>query len=61
MLPQGRARPCRGFRGKVFQPENCAQRTQVLDTVIDIVEELGVTPGQVAIVWAEAAALRVVA
>lgn len=50
MLQQGRARPCRGFGGKVFQPENCAQRTQVLDTVIDIVEELGVTPGQVAIV-----------
>ncbi len=41
-----------GFGGKVFQPENSAQRTQVLDTVIAVAEELDVTPGQVAIAWA---------
>lgn len=41
-----------GFGGKVFQPENSEQRTQILDTVIAIAEELGVTPGQVAIAWA---------
>jgi aryl-alcohol dehydrogenase-like predicted oxidoreductase len=41
-----------GFGGKVFQPENSAQRTQVLDTVIAIAEELGVTPSPIAIVWA---------
>jgi aryl-alcohol dehydrogenase-like predicted oxidoreductase len=41
-----------GFGGKVFQPENSPQRTQVLDTVIAIADELGVTPGQVAIAWA---------
>ncbi len=42
-----------GFGGKVFQPENSAQRTQVLDTLIAIAGELGVTPGQVAIAWAD--------
>lgn len=41
-----------GFGGKVFQPENSAQRTNVLDTVIAIAGELGATPGQVAIAWA---------
>lgn len=41
-----------GFGGKVFQPENSAQRTQVLDTVVAIADELGVTTGQVAIAWA---------
>ncbi len=41
-----------GFGGKVFQAENSAQRTQILDTVIAVAEELGATPGQVAIAWA---------
>ncbi|WP_175781745.1 aldo/keto reductase [Burkholderia anthina] len=41
-----------GFGGRVFQPENSVQRTQVLDSVIAIAGELGVTPGQVAIAWA---------
>jgi aryl-alcohol dehydrogenase-like predicted oxidoreductase len=41
-----------GFGGRVFQPENSAQRTQVLDSVIAIAGELGVSPGQVAIAWA---------
>lgn len=41
-----------GFAGKVFQPENSPQRTAVLDTVIAIANDLGVTPSQVAIAWA---------
>ena len=40
-----------GLGGKVFQPENSEQRTQILDTVIAIANELGVSPGQVAIAW----------
>lgn len=40
-----------GFGGKVFQAENSEQRTQVLDTVIAIANELGVSPGQIAIAW----------
>ncbi len=41
-----------GFGGRVFQPENSAQRTQILDTVLEIAGELGVSPGQVSIAWA---------
>lgn len=33
-------------------PENSEQRIKVLDTVIAVADELGVNPGQVAIVWA---------
>jgi aryl-alcohol dehydrogenase-like predicted oxidoreductase len=41
-----------GLSGKVFQPENSAQRTQILDTVLAIAGELGVNADQVAIGWA---------
>lgn len=41
-----------GFGGRVFQPENSAQRTQILDTLLGIAQELGVSAGQVAIAWA---------
>ncbi len=41
-----------GFGGRVFQAENSAQRTQVLDTVLAIAGELGASAGQVAIAWA---------
>lgn len=41
-----------GLGGKVFQPENSAQRTQILDTVLAIAGELGVSADQVAIAWA---------
>lgn len=41
-----------GFGGKVFQAENSAQRSEILDTVLAIAAELGVTAGQVAIAWA---------
>lgn len=46
---QGRAE---GFGGRVFQAENSAQRTQILDTVLSIAGELGVSASQVAIAWA---------
>lgn len=42
------------FGGKVFQAENSAQRTAILDTVIVVAEELGVTPSEVAIAWVTA-------
>jgi aryl-alcohol dehydrogenase-like predicted oxidoreductase len=48
---QGEKGRAEGFGGRVFQPENSAQRTQILDTVIAIAEELGVSAGQVAIAW----------
>lgn len=41
-----------GFGGRVFQPEDSAQRTDVLDTVLTVAGELGVSAGQVAIAWA---------
>jgi aryl-alcohol dehydrogenase-like predicted oxidoreductase len=40
-----------GFRGRVFQPEDSAQRTAILDTVLAVAEEAGASPGQVAIAW----------
>ena len=49
---QGEKGRADGFGGKVFQPENSAQRTQILDTVIAIAKDLGASPGQVAIAWA---------
>ena len=41
-----------GLGGRVFQPENSAQRTQILDTVLAIADVLGASPDQVAIAWA---------
>ncbi len=49
---QGEKGRAEGFGGRVFQAENSPQRTQVLDAVIEVAEQLGVTPGQVAIAWA---------
>ncbi|MCH8684416.1 aldo/keto reductase [Sphingosinicellaceae bacterium A1X5R2] len=40
--------------GAGFQPENTAQRTAVIDTVIAVAEEAGVTPGEIAIAWVAA-------
>jgi aryl-alcohol dehydrogenase-like predicted oxidoreductase len=39
------------FGGRVFQAENSAQRTEILDTVLAIASEVGVSAGQVAIAW----------
>lgn len=41
-----------GFKGKIFQSENIAQRTAILDTVLSIANNLNVTADQVAIAWA---------
>lgn len=49
---QGEKGRAEGFGGKVFQPENSAQRTQILDAVLAVAGELGVSAGQVAIAWA---------
>lgn len=49
---QGEKGRAEGFGGKVFQAENSAQRTLILDTVLEIAGELGVSAGQVAIAWA---------
>src|SRR5205823_14303968 len=43
-----------GFGGKVFQAENSAQRTAILDTLIAVAQEAGVTPGAAAIAWVAA-------
>ncbi|MBB4010092.1 aldo/keto reductase [Allorhizobium taibaishanense] len=37
--------------GRVFQAENSEQRTRILDTVLDIAEELETSPDRVAIAW----------
>nr|WP_260509414.1 aldo/keto reductase [Yersinia enterocolitica] len=49
---QGEKGRAEGFGGKVFQPEDSIKRTQILDTVLDIAGEIGVSAGQVAIAWA---------
>ncbi|KPZ17311.1 aldo/keto reductase [Pseudomonas syringae group genomosp. 3] len=49
---QGEKGRAEGFGGKVFQPENSAQRTLILDTVLEIAAERGVSASQVAIAWA---------
>ena len=49
---QGEKGRAEGFGGRVFQAENSAQRTQILDAVLAVAAELGVSAGQVAIAWA---------
>ncbi|MDN8617444.1 aldo/keto reductase [Variovorax ginsengisoli] len=49
---QGETGRAEGLGGKVFRPENSAQRTQVLDTLLAIAGEVGASAGQVAIAWA---------
>lgn len=39
------------WAGAGFQPENSAQRSAILDTLITVAGEIGVTPGEVAIAW----------
>jgi aryl-alcohol dehydrogenase-like predicted oxidoreductase len=43
-----------GFGGRVFQDENSAQRTAILDTLIEVANDAHVTPGEVAIAWVAA-------
>lgn len=49
---QGDKGRAEGLGGNVFQAENSAQRTAILDTVLAIASELGVSADQVAIAWA---------
>lgn len=49
---QGEKGRAEGLGGKVFQSENTQQRTEILDTVLAIANELGVSADQVAIAWA---------
>ena len=49
---QGEKGRAEGLGGKVFQSENTQQRTEILDTVLAIAKELGVSTDQVAIAWA---------
>jgi aryl-alcohol dehydrogenase-like predicted oxidoreductase len=43
-----------GFGGRVFQEENSAQRTAILDTLIAVAKDAGVTPAEIAIAWVAA-------
>ncbi|MFM0739394.1 aldo/keto reductase [Paraburkholderia xenovorans] len=43
-----------GFGGKVFQAENSPQRTAILDTLIAVANDAGVTPSEIAIAWVAA-------
>lgn len=49
---QGEKGRAEGFGGKVFQAENSPQRSLILDAVLEIASEIGVSAGQVAIAWA---------
>ncbi|KQO75083.1 aldo/keto reductase [Rhizobium sp. Leaf262] len=51
---QGEKGRAEGFGGKVFQAENSDQRSAILDAVIEIAEDIGVSPGEVAIAWVAA-------
>jgi aryl-alcohol dehydrogenase-like predicted oxidoreductase len=38
-----------GFGGRVFQEENSSHRTAILDTLIAVAKDAGVTPAEIAI------------
>jgi aryl-alcohol dehydrogenase-like predicted oxidoreductase len=40
-----------GFGGRVFQEENSSHRTAILDTLIAVAKDAGVTPAEIAIAW----------
>lgn len=42
------------WAGAGFQPENTPQRTAIIDTLIAVAGEAGVTPGEIAIAWVAA-------
>lgn len=48
---QGDVGRAEGFGGRVFQAENTSQRSDILDSVIAMANELNITPSQVAIAW----------
>lgn len=48
------ARRDEAWAGAGFQPENSPQRTAIIDTLITVAQEAGVTPGEIAIAWVAA-------
>jgi aryl-alcohol dehydrogenase-like predicted oxidoreductase len=42
------------WAGAGFQPENSRQRTAIIDTLMEVAGEAGVTPGEIAIAWVAA-------
>jgi len=57
---QGESGRKEGWGGQVFQQENSAQRTKIVDTVIEIARELNVNNGEVAIAWVAAKGSQVI-
>lgn len=51
---QGEKGRAEAFGGRVFQAEDSQQRSAILDTLIAVAGEIGVTPGEVAIAWVAA-------
>ncbi|MFB4390509.1 MULTISPECIES: aldo/keto reductase [unclassified Pseudomonas] len=49
---KGEAGRAQGLGGKVFQAEDSAQRSAILDTLLEVAEELAAPADQVAIAWA---------
>jgi aryl-alcohol dehydrogenase-like predicted oxidoreductase len=43
-----------GFGGRVFQEENSSHRTAILDTLIAVAKNAGVTPAEIAVAWVAA-------
>lgn len=48
---RGETGRAQGLGGRVFHPENSAQRTAVIDELEAVAKELGTTPSRVAIAW----------
>jgi aryl-alcohol dehydrogenase-like predicted oxidoreductase len=53
-VPARRDRAGRSLGGRVFQPEDSAQRTAVLDELLALAKDIGATASQVAIAWVAA-------
>ncbi len=51
---QGEKGRAEGLGGRVFQAENSAQRTAILDTLIAVAAEVEATPAEIAIAWVAA-------
>lgn len=51
---RGEVGRAQGFGGKVFQAENSPQRTAILDVLLAVAAEAGVTPAEIAIAWVAA-------
>jgi aryl-alcohol dehydrogenase-like predicted oxidoreductase len=52
--PQGETGRREGFGGRVFQEENSAHRTAILDALIAVAKDAGASPAEIAIAWVAA-------